>query len=182
MNHLDKIYGFKPLEVDAVYELVKDMCNEDESFNPRKSKYRTAMAMFLRRYCYLPMKLISDATHYFEARNMGKTVVSVWETSLDSDIYDMMECYRHIAETYYGVNSFFIDRGSYPSALEDAMLYKASRNIPHKMRDINGLSNYKLTPSVAPPMYCLANVIHDYNSKVSVLDILDKYNIYERTD
>jgi len=54
MNHLDKIYGFKPLQVDAVYELVKDMCNEDESFNPRKSKYRTAMAMFLRRYCYLP--------------------------------------------------------------------------------------------------------------------------------
>jgi hypothetical protein len=182
MTYLDKIEMFKPLDVDTLKELTTDLCAEDGSTDIRKCRYRSAIVIFLRNYCHLPMSAVADATRYFDPRTMSKSMHQSWDSSLHSFIYETMESYKSIADKYYGVNSFFMDRGSFPVSLHDAVLYKAAKKMPHKMRDYGAAPNYRSTPNSPTPMYCLSSLITDYKSNMPILDLVDKYNIDEKTN
>lgn len=182
MTYLDKIEMFKPLDIDSIKELTADLCAEDGSTDIRKSRYRSAIVMFLRNYCHLPMNMVADATKYFDSRMMVKGMHQSWDSTLHSLIYENMESYKSIADKYYGVNSFFVDRGSFPVSLHDAMLYKAAKKVPHKMRDYGAIFNHRTTPTAPPPMYCLSLLITDYKSNMPILDLIDKYVVDEKTN
>lgn len=182
MNYLDKIEMFKPLDMDSIKALTQDLCEEDGTTDIRKSHYRSAIVMFLRNYCHLPMLAIADATRYFDPRTMAKGMHQNWDSTLNSMIYENMESYKSIADKYYGVNSFFMDRGSFPTSLCDAVLYKAAKKVPHPLRDYGVSNYYRQTPTAPPIMYCLSLLIADYKSNMPILDLIDKYVIDEKTN